>query len=75
MSISAQIGQNVARIRATRNISLSALAERSSLSKATLSELERGAANPTISTVWALANALDVPFGELVSDAQAQTAS
>ncbi|MEJ2629941.1 MAG: XRE family transcriptional regulator [Acidihalobacter sp.] len=75
MSISAQIGQNVARIRATRNMSLSALAERSSLSKATLSELERGAANPTISTVWALANALDVPFGELVSDAQAQTAS
>lgn len=75
MSISAQIGHNVARIRAEHGISLSVLAERSNLSKATLSELERGVSNPTISTVWALANALAVPFGELVSDAQAQTAS
>ncbi len=68
MSISKQIGRNVARIRTEQDISLSALAERSNLSKATLSELERGTANPTISTVWALANALGVPFGELVSD-------
>lgn len=74
MSIAAQIGHNVARIRADRGMSLSALAGRSNLSKATLSELERGASNPTISTVWALANALDVPFGELVSDTHAQTA-
>lgn len=68
MSVSKQIGRNVARIRTEQDISLSALAERSNLSKATLSELERGTANPTISTVWALANALGAPFGELVSD-------
>ena len=38
------------------------------MSKATLSGLERGLGNPSVDTVWALAQALNVPFGELFDD-------
>ncbi|MDP0983956.1 helix-turn-helix domain-containing protein, partial [Klebsiella variicola] len=33
----------------------------------TLSGLESAQGNPTIETLWAIANALDTPFGQLVS--------
>jgi transcriptional regulator with XRE-family HTH domain len=38
------------------------------VSKATLSGLERGLGNPSVDTVWALAQALNVPFGDLFDD-------
>lgn len=43
------------------------MAERSGVAKSTLSVIETGCGNPTVETIWAIANALDVPFGELVS--------
>ncbi len=38
------------------------------MSKATLSGLERGNGNPSVDTVWALARALNIPFGELFDE-------
>lgn len=53
-------------------MSLSALARSAGLSKATLSELERGRGNPSIDTMWALAQALDLPFGALFDSQMAE---
>jgi transcriptional regulator with XRE-family HTH domain len=59
------LARSLRRRRLERAISLSELARRAGVSKATLSGLERGNGNPSIDTVWALARALNVPFGEL----------
>lgn len=59
---------NLRRFRETRGYSLSALAERAAISKSTLSQLEAGKGNPTIETLWTLANTLGVAFSELLSE-------
>jgi len=59
------LARNLKRKRLERAISLSELARSSGVSKATLSGLERGNGNPSVDTVWALAHALNVPFGDL----------
>ena len=62
------LAQNVQRFRAQRGLSLSALAREAQLSKSTLFKLERGEANPSVDTLWSLANALNVPFAALFVD-------
>ena len=59
---------NLKRLRLERAISLSGLATLAGLSKATLSALEQGNGNPSVDTVWALAQALGVQFASLVED-------
>jgi transcriptional regulator with XRE-family HTH domain len=49
-------------------MSLGALAAASGTSKATLSRLEARDGNPTVETLYALADALRVPFGTLVAE-------
>lgn len=61
------VAQNVVRLRRARGLSAADLAVQARLSKATLSKLESGEANPTVETLWGLANAMGVPLGELVS--------
>jgi transcriptional regulator with XRE-family HTH domain/SAM-dependent methyltransferase len=63
------LAQNLIRLRTQRSLSLTGLAERSGVAKATLSTLEAGRGNPTLETLWAVANALDVPFGTLLAEA------
>lgn len=60
------IGRNLQRYRDQRGLTLAGLSERSGVAKSTLSQLENGEGNPTIETLWAIANALGVPFGLLV---------
>jgi transcriptional regulator with XRE-family HTH domain len=62
------LARNLKRKRLERAISLSELARVSGVSKATLSGLERGTGNPSVDTVWALAHALNAPFGELFDE-------
>jgi transcriptional regulator with XRE-family HTH domain len=62
------LARNLKRKRLERAISLSELARTSGVSKATLSGLERGSGNPSVDTVWALARALNAPFGELFDE-------
>ncbi|WP_028659125.1 helix-turn-helix domain-containing protein [Nocardioides insulae] len=52
-------------------LSQAELARRADISKSTLSQLEAGAGNPSVETIWALSVALDVPFADLVEPAQA----
>lgn len=63
------ISKNIFQLRQKRGITLSGLSELSGVSKSTLSSLESGYGNPTIETLWAIANALDVPFSSLVYSA------
>lgn len=65
------LARNLHRVRLKRAKSLSALARDAGISKATLSGLERGTGNPSIDTVWSLAQALNVPFGALFDDTAA----
>jgi transcriptional regulator with XRE-family HTH domain len=58
--LNAIVAANVARLRAREHLSLGALATRSGVGKATLSRLEAGQGNPTIETLYALADALSV---------------
>lgn len=48
------------------DLSLSDLARRAGINKSTLSQLESGAGNPSLETLWALALALDVPVSRLL---------
>ena len=59
------VARNVKRLREQKNISLSALAATAAISKSTLFKLERGEGNPSIDTLWSIAQALSVPFAAL----------
>jgi transcriptional regulator with XRE-family HTH domain len=63
------VGENLKRLRAERTLSLSDLARASNVAKATLSALEGGRGNPTLETLSALAAALQVPMGDLITAA------
>lgn len=60
------IGDNIKRLRESKGLSINELSKRAGISKSTLSLIEAGKSNPTISTLWAIADALEVPFSELV---------
>ncbi|HWS50654.1 MAG TPA: XRE family transcriptional regulator [Microbacterium sp.] len=61
-----RIARALRRERETAGISVSELARRAGISKATVSQLEGGSGNPSVETLWALGVALDVPFAVLV---------
>lgn len=71
MEYLATLAYNLNQARLCQGLSLSALAQHSGIAKSTLSRLETGEGNPTIDTLWALADALKLPFGELVGGADA----
>ncbi len=49
-------------------MSLGEIATAASLSKSILSRLEKGDGNPSIETLWQLAQALDLPLGTLLAE-------
>ena len=63
----AHVGPRVRALRTERGMSLSELARRASVGKATLSGLEAGTRNPTLDTLHAVAAALGVALTALVS--------
>lgn len=67
--IGQRIGDAIRRERDAAGISVGELARRSSVSKGTLSQLENGTGNPTVETLWAIGDALGVPFSTLVEEA------
>ncbi|GAA5127171.1 XRE family transcriptional regulator [Pseudonocardia adelaidensis] len=67
----ADVGHRVRHLRERRGMSLSELARRAAVGKATLSGLEAGTRNPTLDTLQAVAAALDLPLTALVSSAPA----
>ncbi len=55
------VGESLRRLRESRNISMRALAKTSGLSANALSMIERGKSSPSVSTLYKLADALEVP--------------
>lgn len=63
-----RIAATLRRERERRDLSVSELARRAGVAKATVSQLENGGGNPSVETLWALASALDVPFAIFVDE-------
>jgi transcriptional regulator with XRE-family HTH domain len=61
------VGKNFARLRREKGLTQEQIEERSGFSQQYLSGLERGKRNPTVITLYELAQALDVDHVELVS--------
>jgi transcriptional regulator with XRE-family HTH domain len=61
------VAGNLKRLRTRRSYSLEALAARSGVSRAMISQIELGKSAPTISLLWKLSSALEVPFAALTS--------
>ncbi len=62
------LGEKIKFFRENKKLNLSKLAKRAGISKSTLFKIEENKTNPTINTIWAIAEVLGVPFGELVGD-------
>ena len=62
------IGKNLRRLRIKHGHSLERLASLSGVSRAMLGQIELGKSIPTISLLWKVARALDVPFSALNVD-------
>ena len=61
------VGGNVRRVRLARGLTQEEFAERSGFSQQYISDLERGLRNPTIVSLYELAQALGVSHVELVA--------
>jgi len=62
---SSPLAANIRQWRVRRGMSASALARDAGISKSTVSELERGIGNPSLDTLWAVAQTLHVSLGAL----------
>lgn len=67
------IAENLKRLRTERNLSLGQLSELSQISKVMLSQIEKGDTNPTINTLWKIANGLKVPYTSLLDQQERST--
>jgi transcriptional regulator with XRE-family HTH domain len=65
--LSSVLGRNLRRLRTQRGHSLERLAKLSGVSRAMLGQIETGRSTPTISLLWKVATALDVPFATLLA--------
>jgi transcriptional regulator with XRE-family HTH domain len=66
MDMRALVGENFARIRREKGLTQEEVETRSGFSQQYLSSLERGRRNPTVITLYELAQALEVDFRELL---------
>ena len=65
------VAGNLKRLRAERGWSLERLSQAAGVSRAMLGQIEQGKSAPTITVVWKIVRALDVPFSTLISDPSA----
>lgn len=62
------VGERLRAARRERGVSVGALAEAAGIGKGSLSEVENGVRNPTLSTLYALAGALGLPLSTLLAE-------
>lgn len=65
--INKSISENIKRFRQERNLSLEKTSELTGVSKTMLGQIERGESNPTVTTLWKIANGLRLSFSSLIS--------
>ena len=61
-----RIGQRIAKLRVSKDLSQRKLADLANIPFASLNSIENGAKNPTVNTLYAIADALEVPLKELL---------
>lgn len=61
------LAATVRRLRLQRGLSTAELSRRAGMSRATLTQIEAGGANPTLETLYALANALEAALADLIA--------
>lgn len=64
------IGGNIRATRKVKGLTLDVLSERSGVSKAMLSQIEAEKVNPTVATVWKIAQGLDVEINSLLAGSE-----
>ncbi len=62
-----KIGKNIQQLRNSQGFTLNVLSERSGVSKAMLSQIESDKVNPTVATVWKIAQGLGVEIHSLLA--------
>ncbi|GAS81509.1 helix-turn-helix domain-containing protein [Paenibacillus amylolyticus] len=67
-NINSILAQNLKQLREQRKLSLDKVAEMSGISKTMLGQIERGESNPSIATVWKIANGLKISFTALIHE-------
>ncbi len=67
MDVRLVVGQNVRRLRVAAGLTQEGLAERMGVDRAYINALELGKRNPTIITLWRVAEALAVQLTDLLS--------
>ena len=73
MELGAIIAINLKTLREERNLTLGQLSKIAGISKAMLSDIEKGTSNPTINTIWKIANGLNVPYTKLIDRMEKET--
>lgn len=66
MDIQKNTGRNIKNIREQKKITLDSAAKLTGVSRSMLAQIEKGEVNPTISTLWKIANGYKVSFTSLV---------
>lgn len=66
MDLGKTIAFNLKKLRIERNMTLGQLSKISGISKTMLSDIEKGNSNPTINTIWKIANGLNVTYTKLM---------
>ncbi len=66
--LAAVIGGHVRQLRKQHGLSLETLARRSHVSRAMLSQIERGRSTPTIAVLWKIAYALEAPISAFLRE-------
>ena len=64
----ARIAASLRALRQRQGLSVAQLAERSGIARATVTKLEAGQGNPTIDTLYALADTLGAALGDLIGE-------
>ena len=62
------IGINLKKMREERGYSIGKLSEIVEVSKSMLSQIEKGETNPSVGTIWKIANGLRVSFTSLLNE-------
>ena len=65
-NLNKNLAENLNKIRVERHLSLDKVAQLTEISKSMLGQIEREETNPSISTVWKIANGLKIPLTRLI---------
>ncbi|UXS29515.1 XRE family transcriptional regulator [Staphylococcus delphini] len=67
-NINTVVAENLQYYRQAHRLSLDKIAQLTGISKTMISQIEKGAANPSINTLWKIANGLRIPLTSLISE-------